>query len=282
MSVVTYGELEFGKNKHRAKMRLSVELKGGQPVLVMAGNNIYSHNGTDTPGTHFVLTSRVDSEDLAALLAESADVLRGAIAGHDETAEDTDRDEDVQLVITQDGTVHATRSALTQSQRFDGSKAIFSFKLNGDIEEAVIATKDGRGFRVNVADLPNDEGSRVKRPYSGSAEIIAFLPMTKVHTHIAAVGDNRKMLVFPRSDLPSYKTAGRGNPLMKFSSGAMWCGELCDVTAVNFADGINWKGRDGKLLTATDLNAWLGKIGGSGRLAPRGFPRDNRFPRNWL
>lgn len=279
MGVDTYGDLEFGKKKHRAKMRLSIELQGGQPMLVMAGHNIYSHNGTDTPGTRFVVKSQISRDDLAALLVESAAVLHRNLASDDDREEGLKRSKDVRLVITHDGTVHATRAVSLDTQRFDGSEAIFSFKLHDEIEEVLIATSDGRGFRVDVTDLPHEEGSRAKKPYSGDAEIIAFLPLERDHTHVAAVATNRKALIFRRDELPSYKTAGRGNLLMKSVDGPIRRNRVSDVSAVKMSEGLSWRGKDGSLQTITDLKTWLGKIGGIGSMAPRGFPLDNRFTR---
>ena len=33
----------------------------------------------------------------------------------------------------------------------------------------------------------------------------------------------------------------------------------------------------GRTRLETDLSEWIGKRAGTGRMAPRGFPRDNRF-----
>jgi topoisomerase-4 subunit A len=89
--------------------------------------------------------------------------------------------------------------------------------------------------------------------------------------HAATVGENRKVLVFPLADLPEM-TRGKGVRLQKFKDGG-----LSDATTFALADGLTWKDPAGRTRTETDLADWIGKRAGAGRMAPRGFPRDNRF-----
>ena len=43
------------------------------------------------------------------------------------------------------------------------------------------------------------------------------------------------------------------------------------------ADGLRWQESGGRTRTEPDLTAWLGKRASAGSMAPRGFPRDNKF-----
>ena len=43
------------------------------------------------------------------------------------------------------------------------------------------------------------------------------------------------------------------------------------------ADGLTWKDPAGRTRTERDLVEHQGKRASAGRMAPRGFPRDNRF-----
>ena len=43
------------------------------------------------------------------------------------------------------------------------------------------------------------------------------------------------------------------------------------------AEGLSWKDPAGRTRTETDLAEWQGARAGAGKMAPRGFPRDNRF-----
>ncbi len=89
--------------------------------------------------------------------------------------------------------------------------------------------------------------------------------------HVAVVGENRKVLVFPLADLPEM-ARGKGNRLQKYKDGG-----LSDATTFTLADGLSWKDPAGRTRTETELGEWLGARASAGRMAPRGFPRDNRF-----
>lgn len=89
--------------------------------------------------------------------------------------------------------------------------------------------------------------------------------------HVAVVGDNRKVLVFPLDELPEM-TRGKGVRLQKYKDGG-----LADATTFILANGLTWHDPAGRTRTETVLEDWLGKRATAGRMAPRGFPRDNRF-----
>ena len=89
--------------------------------------------------------------------------------------------------------------------------------------------------------------------------------------HVACVGENRKVLIFPLEELPEL-ARGKGVRLQKFKDGG-----LSDATTFTLADGLSWRDPAGRTRTESDLTDWLGKRASAGRMAPRGFPRDNRF-----
>ena len=100
--------------------------------------------------------------------------------------------------------------------------------------------------------------------------------------HVACVGDNRKVLIFPISDLPEM-TRGKGVRLQKFA-GKRGClpglgGGLNDATTFALEDALTWKDPAGRNQTrsAEELSDWIGKRAGAGRMAPRGFPKENVF-----
>ena len=88
---------------------------------------------------------------------------------------------------------------------------------------------------------------------------------------VAVVGDNRKLLVFPLAELPEM-AKGKGVRLQKYKDGG-----LSDAVTFTLADGLSWKDPAGRTRTETDLTEWKGPRAGAGKMAPRGFPRDNRF-----
>ncbi|MCU0815090.1 MAG: DNA topoisomerase IV subunit A [Cypionkella sp.] len=89
--------------------------------------------------------------------------------------------------------------------------------------------------------------------------------------HVAVVGENRKLLVFPLAELPEM-AKGKGVRLQKYKDGG-----LSDVVTFALAEGLSWKDPAGRTRTEPDLTEWLGPRAGAGKMAPRGFPRDNRF-----
>jgi topoisomerase-4 subunit A len=88
---------------------------------------------------------------------------------------------------------------------------------------------------------------------------------------LAVVGENRKLLVFPLTDLPEM-SRGKGVRLQKYKDGG-----LSDATTFAMSQGLSWKDPAGRTRTETDLTEWQGARASAGRMAPRGFPRDNRF-----
>ena len=91
--------------------------------------------------------------------------------------------------------------------------------------------------------------------------------------YVAAIGDNRKMVVFPLSELPEMGR-GQGVQLQRYRDGG-----LADSTSFSFAEGLSWGmgGESGRVRTEADLSAWRTARGAAGRMPPIGFPRDNRF-----
>jgi topoisomerase-4 subunit A len=88
--------------------------------------------------------------------------------------------------------------------------------------------------------------------------------------HVAVIGDNRKLLIFPISQIPPMKK-GMGVTLQKYKEG-----HLSDVKTFNLAEGLSWQLGE-KTRVETDLKAWLGNRADAGRLPPTGFPRTNSF-----
>jgi topoisomerase IV subunit A len=90
---------------------------------------------------------------------------------------------------------------------------------------------------------------------------------------VAAIGDNRKMVVFPLAQVPEM-ARGRGVRLQRYRDGG-----LSDVKTFAAGDGLSWTDAAGRAFTLTlkELADWRGNRADAGRLAPKGFPRSNRF-----
>ena len=88
--------------------------------------------------------------------------------------------------------------------------------------------------------------------------------------HVAVVGQNRKLLIFPLSQLPEL-AKGTGVALQKYAQGG-----LSDAKVFRIAEGLTWKSGD-RTRTETALRDWKGERAQAGRLPPNGFPRTNKF-----
>nr|WP_111299721.1 DNA topoisomerase IV subunit A [Paracoccus saliphilus] len=137
----------------------------------------------------------------------------------------------------------------------------------------LVASKAGDGFIVGAADILAQTKSG-KQVLNGDA--LLCRPVSG--DHVAVVGDNRKMLVFPLAELPEM-TRGKGVRLQRYGKGGGLIKDdgMVDAICLTLANGLSWPMGGGKTRTEPDLTEWLGKRGSAGRMAPRGFPRNNRF-----
>jgi topoisomerase-4 subunit A len=91
---------------------------------------------------------------------------------------------------------------------------------------------------------------------------------------VAVIGKNRKMLVFGLDEAPQM-ARGKGVRLQRYKDAD---GQLVDALPFTLADGLKWAEGGGRIRHVADFAEWQGKRATAGRTAPRGFPRDNRFP----
>ncbi|WP_066546836.1 MULTISPECIES: DNA topoisomerase IV subunit A [unclassified Sphingomonas] len=138
----------------------------------------------------------------------------------------------------------------------------------------LVAASDGRGFIVRTGDVIAEtrKGKQVVTPRPG-ARLAVVRTVRPEDDYVAVAGDNRRLLVFPMSELPEM-ARGQGVQLQRYREGG-----LADVRAFRFADGLSWTmgGEQGRTRTEPDMNPWRAARGAAGRMPPTGFPRDNRF-----
>ena len=138
----------------------------------------------------------------------------------------------------------------------------------------LLAADDGRGFIVAGDDLLAEtrKGRAVMTPRTG-ARLKVMRRIADTDDMLALVGDNRKLLVTPLEPVP-VMARGQGVALQKYKDGG-----LSDALPFRRADGLSWTmgGAGTRTRVETELGAWVGPRGGTGRLPPQGFPRDNRF-----
>ncbi len=143
------------------------------------------------------------------------------------------------------------------------------FVFQGDRKFLVAAT-DGRGFVV-PEDAVAAQTKNGKQVLNVSGDIEAITCSIVDGDHVATVGENHKLNLFPLTELPEMNR-GRGVVLQKFKDGG-----LSDAKTFTLAEGLGWKQGGGRNRTEYDLTMWLGKRANAGRLAPKGFPRNDKF-----
>ena len=133
----------------------------------------------------------------------------------------------------------------------------------------LVAASDGRGFIV-------EEDSLVTRSRSGkqvlnlSDSVVGVACVPAHGDTIATVGENHKLLLFGIKEIPS-QPRGRGVILQRYRSGG-----LKDVKVFQRANGLRWRSGE-RVRTLTELRPWLSRRGQTGKLAPTGFPKSDKF-----
>lgn len=146
----------------------------------------------------------------------------------------------------------------------------------------LLAASTGKGFIAKMADVIAETrkgrgvvtlkpGARLKvvRPAPPETDDDALLK----DQYLAVVGDNRKLVVFPLSEVPEM-SKGQGVTLQRYKDGG-----LADAMCFRLSEGLSWAmgGESGRTRTENDMSLWRVARGAAGRLPPQGFPRNNRF-----
>ena len=192
-------------------------------------------------------------------------------------AETTDR----LLVFGNNGRFYTVSAANLPGGRGMGEPLRLMVDLPNDVEivdilihdpngKLLVASTAGDGFIVPEAEvLAQTRGG--KQVLNVRAPNKALVCKTVNGTHVAVVGENRKVLVFDIEELPEMGR-GKGVRLQKYKDGG-----LSDATTFTLTEGLSWLDPAGRTRTETDLTEWTAKRASAGRMAPRGFPRDNKF-----
>ncbi|MFZ1107703.1 MAG: DNA topoisomerase IV subunit A [Rhodomicrobium sp.] len=123
-------------------------------------------------------------------------------------------------------------------------------------EEVVAQTRKGK----QILNLGEGERAALCRPAEGDT--------------VAVIGENRRLLVFPLSEL-NEMTRGRGVRLQKYKDGG-----LADAQVFDGASGLKVVEASGRAKTVTELAENRGVRAQAGSTAPKSIPKNNRF--GWL
>ena len=136
--------------------------------------------------------------------------------------------------------------------------------------KVLLAADTGHGFIADIeSNIAQTRNGKQVMTLAGDAKVMVAI--AAVGDMVAVVGANRKMLVFPISELPEMNR-GRGVTLQRYKDGS-----LADACVFTREIGLSWKQSGGRTRTEKDTDPWLGKRAGAGRMVPTGFPRPARF-----
>ena len=212
--------------------------------------------------------------DLAGLSFKAGDSLKLAFF-----AETTSK----LLIFATNGRFYTIEAAKLPGGRGHGEpiRLFIDLEQEGDVvsvfryeggRKLIVASRQGRGFIA-----PEDEclantrkGKQVLnvRP-PDQARTIALLEGDLV----AAIGENRKMVIFPIDQVPEM-ARGRGVRLQRYKNGG-----LSDIKTFEVEKGLSWTDSARRIFTLSlkELAEWRGGRADAGRLAPKGFPKTNTF-----
>jgi topoisomerase IV subunit A len=131
---------------------------------------------------------------------------------------------------------------------------------------------DGRGF-VAQTDTLVANTRKGKLALSVDADGRAAICAAVEGDHVAMIGENRKLLVFPVEQIPEM-SRGKGVRLQRYKDGG-----VADAKVFKLDDGLTWRDTSDRTWTVAraELTEWIGNRAEAGRLPPKGFPKNNRF-----
>jgi len=139
----------------------------------------------------------------------------------------------------------------------------------GSTDKILVVASDGRGFITPLADVIA-QTKNGKQVLNISGAVRAKIAKIVSGDHVAVIGQNRRLLIFPTALLPEMGR-GRGVMLQKYNSAF-----LSDLLFLNASDGLTWT-KGSKTYKEPSWRDWLGNRGAAGRFAPTGFPKSNKF-----
>jgi topoisomerase IV subunit A len=149
--------------------------------------------------------------------------------------------------------------------------AVFPFRGG---RKFLVASGTGRGFVVAEDEcLANTRKGKLVLNVDLPDEARAIAPVEG--ELVASVGENRKMVIFPLDQVPEMGR-GRGVRLQRYKDGG-----LSDVKTFAAGEGLTWIDPAARVFTIPikELADWRGNRADAGRLAPKGFPKINKFGR---
>jgi topoisomerase-4 subunit A len=212
--------------------------------------------------------------DFSPLTFKEGDKLK--LAFHAET---TDRI----LVLTTGGKFYTIGANSLPGGRGHGEpiRIIVDMENDQDIVTAFVHSPErklllsshvGNGFLVPEAEvIANTRKGKQVMNVKAPDEARHCIPITG--DSVAIVGENRKMLVFPLTEIPELGR-GKGVRLQRYKDGG-----VSDIRVFTMEQGLTWQDASSRTFTRgkLELLEWVGPRATAGRMVPKGFPRSGKF-----
>ncbi|WP_174801673.1 DNA topoisomerase IV subunit A [Martelella limonii] len=155
---------------------------------------------------------------------------------------------------------------------FDADQDVVTAFVHEASRKQLIASNAGNGFIVDEDQMvANTRKGKQVMNVSAKDEVKLLTPI--LGDHIAVIGENRKLIVFPISQVAEM-ARGKGVRLQRYKDGG-----LSDAKTFTLAAGLTWEDSAGRTHTRSEdeLLEWRGDRAMAGRIAPKGFPRNGKF-----
>ena len=188
------------------------------------------------------------------------------------------------LIFGSNGHIYSLQVNLLPSGRTNGEPIRLLTDLPNQIEivnvivfesnlSSLVTSNIGDGFIIKHEDMlaQTRSGKKIINLKTG---IIANCLKNIKGDSIATIGTNRKLLIFKINELPELNK-GKGVRLQKYKNAY-----LSDITSFDSEIGLVWFDKSGRKNVLSNFEDWVGKRAQSGKIAPKGFPRNNNFNLN--
>ena len=188
------------------------------------------------------------------------------------------------LIFGSNGHIYSLQVNLLPSGRTNGEPIRLLTDLPNQIEivnvivfesnlSSLVTSNIGDGFIIKHEDMlaQTRSGKKIINLKTG---IIANCLKNIKGDSIATIGTNRKLLIFKINELPELNK-GKGVRLQKYKNSY-----LSDITSFDSEIGLVWFDKSGRKNVVSNFENWVGKRAQSGKIAPKGFPRNNKFNLN--
>lgn len=154
----------------------------------------------------------------------------------------------------------------------DNDQAVLTAFVHDPSRKQLIVSTAGNGFVVPEVELvANTRKGKQIMNVAMPEETQLLVPVSG--DHVAVVGENRKLLVFPLAQVPEM-SRGKGVRLQRYKDGG-----ISDVRCFAISAGLVWEDSAGRTFTKNkdELAEWLADRATAGRTVPKGFPRSGKF-----